>query len=58
MTEPRYVKVYCAKAVEREWPRRDLRTGEGRSKLGLVYAERVNGRWTCLCCGSPVSVAW
>lgn len=59
--EPRYVKVYCQTAAQLEMARATTDhkwTSRQKRSLGLSLAEKVDGRWTCRCCGKPVSVAW
>lgn len=61
MTEPRYVKIYCATACKREMSQSkigDASRMRRTRKLGLTLAEKVDGRWRCRCCGKPVSVTW
>ena len=51
--------IYCRRACERDWTRRDRRANHTWRREGLRYAERnPEGVWTCLCCGARVLVVW
>ncbi len=54
MTEPRYVTIYCATRAQEE-----ARFAVAHPQyLGRCFAEKVDGRWQCCCCGKSVKVAW
>jgi hypothetical protein len=54
MKEPRYVKIFCAGTAEKQ----SKHTHHHRDFLGMCFAEKIDGRWQCCCCGKKVSVAW
>lgn len=52
--EPRFVAIYCAGIAEKDAKHKH----DHRELLGRCYAQKVDGRWRCCCCGKPVKVAW
>lgn len=54
MKEPRYVPIYCATFAQ-DQAKHLIAHPE---MLGRCFAERVEGLWTCCCCGERVSVVW
>jgi hypothetical protein len=54
MKEPAYIKIWCAQTAAAQ----SKHTHHHRELLGQCFAKKVDGRWACCCCGSPVRVVW
>lgn len=52
--EPRYVPIYCTVTAVLQ----SKHTHDHREQLGRCFAQKVDGRWRCCCCGTPVKVSW